>query len=207
MSDKKKESGMVIVEATIVFPIMFLIIFIMIFTGNAYLQKCRVDSYVTQLAIAGASYCADPMLDDVEGGNIPSYDNVDIRPYRYFIDEMGDIQEEIDIAIEQKIKSMGSGLFQNMEPSNILINTKYNSNVIYSTFSVDVQYKIKIPIKMLFATDFFYMTISSHACVPVSDSTEFIRNVDMVEDYMQRTGVTDTIEKYINKAKEWFNKK
>ena len=35
---KESERGMVIVEATIVFPVMFLVIFLMLFTGNAYLR-------------------------------------------------------------------------------------------------------------------------------------------------------------------------
>lgn len=203
---KESERGMVIVEATIVFPVMFLVIFLMLFTGNAYLQKCRVDSYVNQLAIEGASYCADPMLDEVEGGSIPSYDNVDIRPYRYLIGGMDDIEAEIDADVERKIRNMSSGLFSGMKPSSVIVNTKYNNGFIYSTFSVDVEYKIQIPVRLLGASDFIYMNISSHADMPVSDTTEFIRNVNMVEDYMQKYGVTEKIEEMINKAKEWFNK-
>lgn len=203
---KDSERGMVIVEATIVFPVMFLVIFLMLFTGNAYLQKCRVDSYVNQLAIEGASYCADPMLDEVEGGSIPSYDNVDIRPYRYLIGGMDDIEAEIDADVERKIRNMSSGLFSGMKPSSVIVNTKYNNGFIYSTFSVDVEYKIQIPVRLLGASDFIYMNISSHADMPVSDTTEFIRNVNMIEDYMQKYGVTEKIEEMINKAKEWFNK-
>jgi len=203
---KESERGMVIVEATIVFPVMFLVIFLMLFTGNAYLQKCRVDSYVNQLAIEGASYCADPMLDEVEGGSIPSYDNVDIRPYRYLIGGMDDIESEIDADVERKIRNMSSGLFSGMKPSSVIVNTKYNNGFIYSTFSVDVEYKIQIPVRLLGASDFIYMNIASHSDMPVSDTTEFIRNVNMVEDYMQKYGVTEKIEEMINKAKEWFNK-
>lgn len=203
---KESERGMVIVEATIVFPVMFLVIFLMLFTGNAYLQKCRVDSYVNQLAIEGASYCADPMLDEVEGGSIPGYDNVDIRPYRYLVGGMDDIEAEIDADVERKIRNMSSGLFSGMKPSSVIANTKYNNGFIYSTFSVDVEYKIQVPVRLLGASDFIYMNISSHADMPVSDTTEFIRNINMVEDYMQKYGVTEKINEMIEKAKEWFNK-
>ena len=88
----------------------------------------------------------------------------------------------------------------------MIVNTKYNNGFIYSTFSVDVEYKIQIPVRLLGASDFIYMNISSHADMPVSDTTEFIRNVNMIEDYMQKYGVTEKIEEMINKAKEWFNK-
>lgn len=35
------ERGALIVEASIVFPTMFLAIFFMLFVGNAYTQKCN----------------------------------------------------------------------------------------------------------------------------------------------------------------------
>ncbi len=203
---KENEKGMVIVEATIVFPVMFLVIFLMLFTGNAYLQKCRVESYVNQLAIDGAAYCVDPMLDEVEAGSIPSYDNVDIRPYRYLIGGMDDIETDIGTKIENKIRNMSSGLFSGMKPSSVIVNIKYNNGFIYSSFSVDVEYKVCIPVRLLGASDFIYMNIASHANMPVSDTTEFIRNVDMVEDYLQKYGVIEKIQEMINKAKEWFNR-
>ena len=203
---RESENGMVIVEASIVFPVMFLVIFLMLFTGNAYLQKCRVDAYVNQLTIAGAAYCADPMLDEVENDVIPRFDDVDIRPYRYFVGGMDDIEAEIAADIEDKIEGMSSGLFSGMTPSSVTVQSKYNNGFIYSTFSVDVEYEIKIPVRLLGASDFTYMRISSHADMPVSDTTEFIRNVNMVEDYMQQWGVTEKINNMIEKAKEWVKK-
>lgn len=201
---RKSERGLAIVEATIVFPVMFLVIFLMLFTGNAYLQKCRVDSYVNQLAIAGAAYCADPMLNEVESGTLPDYKSVDIRPYRYLFAGMGDIVDEINTKINDKITNMSPGLFSSMEPSLIAVNVTYNNGFIYSTFSVDAHYKIKIPVRLLGASDFIYMDISSRADMPVSDTTEFMRNINMVEDYMQKFGVTAKIEEMIAKAKEWI---
>ena len=49
--------------------------------------------------------------------------------------------------------------------------------------------------------------------MPVSDTTELIRNVDMVEDYSQRLGIDKkidelkkNIQKAIDSAKNWFGK-
>ncbi len=210
---KKDEKGMVIVEATIVFPVMFLVIFLMIFAGNAYLQKCRVDSYVSQLAIEGAAYCADPLLQEVALGSIPEVDDINVYPYRYF-DPNGaaDIEENMQKKVENAINNMSSGLFSGMTPKHQNIKANYNNGFIYSTFSVDVEYKIIFPIRLLFAKENMSMSFSSHADMPVSDTVEFIRNVDMVEDYMQKTGVSEEIDKIkakldeaIQKAKEWFN--
>lgn len=209
---KDSERGMVIVEATIVFPVMFLVIFLMLFTGNAYLQKCRVDAYVNQLAIEGAAYCADPMLDNVANGSIPNVADSNVYPYRYF-DPNGaaNIESEMQIKAEQKINNMSSGLFSGMTPKNQIVTAKYNTGFIYSTFSVDVEYKIVFPIRLLFSTENMSMSLASHANMPVSDTAEFIRNIDMVEDYMEKYGVAEKIDEMkqkldeaIQKAKDWF---
>lgn len=202
----KSERGMVIVEASIVFPVMFFVIFLMLYAGNAYLQKCRVESYVNHYAIQAAAYCADPMLDELEKGKIPSLEDADVQPYRYFFGGMRDIEANIEKELTDKIKGMSSGLFAGMKPSNITVDAKYNNGFIYSTFSIDVEYKVRIPIKLLGASDYIYLHVASHADMPVSDTTEFIRNVNMIEDYLQKTGISEEIEKLINKAKEWIGK-
>ena len=40
--------------------------------------------------------------------------------------------------------------------------------------------------------------------IPVTDSTEFIRNVDMAVDYLEKYGVIDKIQNAMNKVKEFF---
>lgn len=203
---KNDEGGMLIVEASIVFPVMFLVIFLMIFAGNAYLQKCRVEAIVNNLAIDGAAYCADPMLDDIESGSIPSLSEHDVYPYRYLLTgEMGNIEDDIYTELETKISGMSSGLFSGMKPKNYIIDVKYHNGFIYSTFSVDVEYKIQMPVRLLGESEYISLAVASHAEMPVSDTSEFIRNVDMVGDYMEKFGVTEKINEMINKVKEWMS--
>lgn len=203
---KNDEGGMLIVEASIVFPVMFLVIFLMIFAGNAYLQKCRVEAIVNNLAIDGAAYCADPMLDDIESGSIPSLSEHDVYPYRYLLTgEMGNIEDDIYSELESKISGMSSGLFSGMKPKNYIIDVKYHNGFIYSTFSVDVEYKIQMPVRLLGESEYISLAVASHAEMPVSDTSEFIRNVDMVGDYMEKFGVTEKINEMINKVKEWMS--
>lgn len=205
MGIKRDERGMVIVEASIVFPVMFLVIFLMIFAGNAYLQKCRVDAFVNGFALDAAAYCADPMLDDIEAGSIPSLANLDVYPYRFFdANGVGDIESDIQSQLDSKIRGMSTGLFSNMKPSNILVNTKYNNAFLYSTFSIDVEYKIVMPIRLLGDSENISLDVATRADMPVADSAEFIRNIDMVEDYMEKFGVKEKITEMANKVKEWF---
>lgn len=201
----KNESGMMIVEASVVFPVMFLVIFLMIFAGNAYLQKCRIEAIINKLSIDGAAYCADPMLDKVEDGTIPGF-NTSVKPYRYLIGGMSDVTEEIKTTLQTKVSQVSTGLFSGMKPTAIVYGEpEFNNAFIHSTFAMEIQYKIVMPIRLLGDTNNIEMSISTRVDVPVSDSPELIRNVDMVEDYLGKYGVTDWINNKVGKLMEKVN--
>lgn len=206
MKKCSNEDGMLIVEATIVFPVMFLVILLMICLGNVYYQKCRVEAFVNELAIAGAAYCADPMLNSIENsiedGTIPSFDEVDIKPYRYFFGN-----SDIDVSeLKAKINDMNTGLFWGMKPKISKLSSKFINGYIYSTFEVAVKYEIELPVRLLGMSDFFSIDLASYANFPVSDTMEFIRNADMIEDYMEKFGVMEKINELIDTAKKWMGK-
>lgn len=211
---KNGERGALIVEATIAFPVMFIIVFTMLFAANAYLQKSRVEAIVQKNAIHGAASCAAPLLSNVTDGKLPSYSNINIYPYRYVFGNMSTVEGEIEDQVRSSISNMKSGFFLDMEPELLSdISVKYNGSFLYSTFSVEVDYKIKIPIKMLGAEDFNYIHISARSDQSVTDVPDFIRNVDMVEDYMERFGIAQAISngvgkitEAIRKAVEWIHK-
>ena len=204
----KKEDGALIVEASIVFPVMFLVIFFLIFVGNAYLQKCRVEAIVVDAVIDGAAQCADPLLASVEGGSIPEYNSVSLKPYRYMIGGMSNITASVENDMNNRFNAMDTGFFYNMEPVITDCNVEFNNAFIYSTVSADVSYKILVPIRLLGMSDFSYVQFATHMETSVSDVPEFIRNVDMVEDIVERATGNDfeqTIGNVVNKVKELFN--
>lgn len=194
----KRENGALIVEATYVFPIMILVIFLMIYVGNAYLQKCKVESIVTQEVLKGAAYCGDPVTMNLEQGKgLPSYGNIEVEPYRFLIGGMGDVVNLVSNNIDKKISGMGGGLFKNMEVESVHVNVTFNNAFLYSTLSADVSYKIVLPIRMLGQEEPTVMEFDARVDVPVSDSVELIRNIDMIEDYLQRwQAYNDAIDKF-----------
>lgn len=192
----KKEDGMLIVEATIVFPVMFLVIFLMIFMGNAYFQKSRIDSITAQMAYYGSAQCADPLLREiVENGGVPSLKDASysIEPYRYLFGELGSeagmstIETQVEKQIADKVKGIKTGLFANMKPSASRMDAEFNNLFVYSSFEVNIDYKVPLPIRLMGAKEPFALYASSHCEVPVSDTPEFIRNVDMVADWVETT--------------------
>lgn len=203
----RSEQGSVIVEATIVFPVMFLVIFFMIFAGNAYLQKCRIEAVINEMAIDGAAYCADPLLYDTEQNKIPSVSEYNAQPYiAIFSADMEQYEQYIENEIKKKIEEMDTGLFSGMKPKiKYGPVVKYdNSGLIYATFTVDLSCDVVIPIKLLGQKDYTLFRISNHTEMPVTDTVEFIRNIDMVEDYAESTGLKEKISDAINNVKDLF---
>ena len=165
------ERGVVIVEATFIFPIMFLVIFFMLVAGNAYYQKCRVESFVSKCAIDGAANCADPLLDDIEENKTISVKDIDIQPYRYFLGGMSDVVSGIKGETNKQIDGLSTGLFSGMTPEKKSVNVKFNNSYIYSSFSVEVEYNIVMPVRLLFEKENIKMEFSTITDVPVSDTT------------------------------------
>lgn len=207
----KDEKGVVIVEATIVFPVMFFVLFFIIYMGNIYFEMAQMDDIAMRYCIKGAQSVADPMHYDMETYNALPIDQ-DVQPYRYIfgevpggsIDEIEDkIQEDIDEAIEAGSISF----FKNMDP--VLVSepkAEFNNYVLYSTFTVEIEYQIPLPIKFFGDNRAWIADLNSRAEVSVNDTAEFIRNTDMVIDLVQGTELGNKIESFFNKIKQFLDK-
>lgn len=204
----KNESGMVIVEASIIFPIMFFVLILLIYMGNAFYMKAQIDSVVVQKAVSGANYCADPLLETmITSGGLPGLDELDTDPYRYILGGMGDIEAKIGNEVETEILGDSFSLFQNMKPKISTSSSdisKFNNFIIYSTFSVEVEYVIEFPISILGESTPAILTISSRAEVPINDTAEFIRNTDMVIDLFQGTKAGQAISDVFSKINKFI---
>ena len=211
---ESNNSGALIFEATIVFPVVFLVIFIMMVLGNAYWQRSKIDQLVAKEAIKGAAYCGSPLLQQYESnGRIPGLIEADVKPYRYFLSGYGDsVANDINGTVSKYISSMSTGLFTNMKPQKIGdVKVEFNNMLVYSTFSVEAMYKIIIPVRIIGMSDWFSITFSSRSEIAVSDTSEFIRNVDMTIDYAQQLGIDKILAEFKNKlsnalekVKSWF---
>ena len=210
--------GALIVEASFVFPICLIIVLMLLYLGNVYYQKARIEAIVVEAALDGASYCADPLLraiEESEDHSVPELGSVDIEPYRYaagLFGGMSTIEENVVGLIKSRIGKLSTGLFAGMKPTGYdSVVVEYNSCFIASSVSVDMSYKIELPIRFIGQKENLALNFRTHTEVPVGDSPEFIRNVNLVEDLLEVTGVKENITDKINALKdkidELFKKK
>lgn len=213
----RNQNGAVIVEASIVIPVMFFVLFFIIFIGNMYYEQAKVDEIVLTYATKGAKYVADPSLYDIDNGHPVSknVDNTDIEPYRYIFGSISEgtiskIEDKISEQVKTKINENSLVLFSNGETRYVGTDNKkvatFKNYVVYSTFVVQVNYEVKFPIRFLGSKDPTVIKLSSRAEVAVSDAPEFIRNVDMVVDLMEGTKASETIKSIFEKIDGFVDK-
>ncbi len=200
----KENKGSLIIEATYVFPIMFFVLLFLIYMGNMFYMRSQVDSIVTRAAVKAAAYQADPQLKTImEQGSVPGQMN-DIQPYHSLFGTSASANAVRNEMVEQ-LNTLGTGFFAGMGLRDIVIDEfQYNGSLVASTFSVKVTYRIRFPIRFLGDNSPVILQIRSQATVPVTDTPEFIQNVDMAMDFADSTGVTDKVKDFASKVGEFF---
>ena len=202
----KSEDGAVqIIEASFVFPIMFIILFFLIFMGNAFYIKAQIVKTAEKYAVQGSNHCADPILSSVESGGFPSLSALDIQPYRYIFGGGGDVEGEIEKKIKNDLTGSSSTFFASMKPTIDVCDAKFNNYVIYATFSVDIECTLRFPIRFFGGKTPEIMTIKAHSVVPINDAAEFIRNTDMVIDYFHGTAIGKKIADVFAKINDFIS--
>ncbi len=208
------KSGMVVIEATIVFPIMFFCLLFIIFMGNAHYEKAKVDAAVMSAALQGAQILSDPFYDKTN----TAAENPDLfptayedlgrpKPYRYILG-FGNIDSEIEKSLYDQIDRESFSFFKTMRIRDLRIEASHNNYLVYSTFSVEADYIIRFPLTFTPFADSPrpLLRITSRAEVPVKDSVEFIRNTDMAVDYLAKTRLGKSVSNMFQKVGDVLNR-
>lgn len=192
-----------IVEASFVFPIMFFVLLFLLYMGNMFYMRSRIDALTTHYTIEAAARYADPLLKTVEkNGSVPrSIDNV--QPYHSLKDD-GTAVKSAKKDLNDKINELGSGFFAGMgiRESNISMSAK--KSLINTTIKTDVSYQIKFPLRFLGDNNPVVLNIHSTCVAPVTDTPEFIQNVDMAKDFADASGLSEKLDKMVSAVKEFL---
>lgn len=204
-----QRGAVTIVEATFVFPIMFFIVFFLIMAGEAYFQFSRVEKAVTVAAINGAARCENPMLGSViENGSVQSDpQGVDVIPYRYILTSQAQrIAAEVESELASQVRKMQPMLFRNMKPENVSVSVNLHMNVLVSSFPVRCSFSVPFPIRMIFSKEKMRMKYEIQTNAPISDPSEFVRNVAMIGDVLERSEAGQSILQFGGKVKGAIDK-
>lgn len=190
---RQSERGAVtLVEAVFVFPIMFFIVFFMLMAGSAYFQKARIERIISEATIEACARSENPMLDAIgtTGSSVPtSTTAAEIKPYRQlFPGHTNSVRNNVQASIQKSIKAFGSLGFTGMQAKlegEPVMDVKYR--LIISSITTRCNFKVELPIRMIFSNKKLSFRFSTVTKDVVGDPTEFVRNVAMVKDYVERS--------------------
>lgn len=202
---KEEQGAMPIMEAAFVFPIMFFVLLFLIYMGNMYFMRSRVDAIVAESAVKGAAYCADPYYKILVDNNGTAPNEItDIQPYHALLGTTA-MAQPIRNSMTKALNGLGTGFFAGMGTRSVSINKfEYKKGLIGSTFTVDVTYSIKFPIRFLGENSPTILRFDSRTVAPVTDTGEFIQNVDMAMDFFDTTTLPEKLNKMVQKVKDFL---
>ncbi|MGN0393764.1 MAG: TadE/TadG family type IV pilus assembly protein, partial [Coprococcus sp.] len=170
--NSRNDRGSLVVEATIVFPVTFLVVIFLLFVGNLYYQRSKAQAIFNNYIIEYAAEQSNPMLAYYkENGSFGSINRSnDFKPYRYL--NFSGVGDEIEDDTEKKIDAMGTGLFSDMKANNINVDVKYITYGIYAKVEAEMSFNITMPIKLLGQEEASSVKFKEYIEVPAIEGSE-----------------------------------
>lgn len=198
-------SGSVILEYTIVFPLVLLVIFALFYMGFVMHQRAVLDGAVGRGIITASRMISDPQYATITGGVTGQGDQLDfssdsynfttefdIQPYRYIMNFNSATGKN---AVENQVMNIvkANSIWGN--PSAVSIEYQYKNYVLYQEVQISAEQRYPLPgLFGLIGLD-DEMVLESAAVQAVTDPDELIRNVDfsieIIDTVLEKTGITD----------------
>ena len=215
---KKNESGEVIVEATLIFPVVILSILALLFAALFTAQKANLQANLQNALVYFKNSESDTFVTTLEGvaynrgdgkygavGNqydVPPEGTVNgnqMFPYRFLW-----MQFNSNKFKQYFLKSCGNMFFY--DGKNVEVSVKSTNWVIYKKITASATQKMKIPFntKMIGIDPEFDITVS--AAVVVSDGDNFVRTTDMVVYLYNSTKFSKKVNEIIEKGVSFYEK-
>ena len=146
----KEERGSVIIEFSLIFPIIFITIVGLLMTTLHLYQTTRLQVTAQLVADECANYYSNPKLFSEKNDN---------DPYRYLF---------------------GFNANKKMFEKKLNINVNFNGFLFYKKVNVEIKQEVSFPINLSAIGIPNTYTINVTATALVNDPDEFIRNIDLV---------------------------
>ncbi len=225
---RSESDGYAVVENMAVLPVVFLVIYALLFAGFILHTQCTIESAARRGVLYGGRLICDPQygrvtaraadasqgeLNEMSGSdwNFAYGSDISYQPYRYIPFLNGDYFGEVDRSVEdyvRKILSQGTTWMFRIDEGGVDCEAK---NYVLSqnlTVKVTASYPLPKLFSWLGLPEAY--ELKAQAVMTVGDQDEFIRNVDYVADLAEKSGLTgkikEAITKPLNKLREFTDK-
>lgn len=225
MSEKwREESGVILVEAAIYFPIVIFTIFAMIYLGMVKYQESILTFQVQKIAVMGgreAAYQGYEVFDT--NGSVQS-SAVDFKKGTQYGSQMKeyydrhsehlynewkfDYGEEAGSLEQELSEALGQSSFLTGITSSAKVHI--NNYVIGKSITVEASYGLESPKFLAYVGVPLDLTLKSTVTQNASNPAELVRNIDLAMDLidflLERFGVKDRVDVFLKKVEDIKNK-
>lgn len=218
---RKQDGAATIIEASLIFPICFIIIIFLFYYGMFQLELYTLQMRTDRIAdLASRSVVQSGYLDigELDNGKIDFNSSItnldedklskiykDLHPYRYWgsgaVMLNGAAREKLNTLFEEEQYMKNSLVKKSMEikPCKVMLSNKVKINVTF-------KYQFPKMFKSIGVPSEVSRTFSSTAYV--SDTSEFMRNTEFVAETVkvvdEKYNISGKIEDIMNKIKKQF---
>ncbi len=228
----KDESAAELIEAAIIYPVVILFLFFLIYIGLYIMQNMTVTAYAEKVAMLAAREVSHPGYLDmfVEGENVfntsategdygvetsannviilnTNVKDVDPKPYRYWSSNpLGEKSGAYESIMREVVRN--NSLLAT--DGALEVKVRCDNQIVTQYIDVEVtQRMMEFPVLTFFGIE--SPTLSYKAKASVSDTDEFIRNInfaaDAIEEIASRCGIdTSEVHNWVKKVKDVMDK-
>lgn len=216
----KEERGVILVEASIYFPIVIFTVFAMIYFGMAKYQESVLTFQVQKLASMGGRQVAYPGYEVFDGNGSLQSPAVDFKGGENFESAVGNYYElhgkhlynEWKFQYGDEASRLEADLSEMLSQRSFLTGVestaevKISNQVISRSIQVKATYGLKSPRFLEYVGVPVDLTLKTYVTQCASNPTELVRNVDLATDLinflLERFGVKDRVDSFLKKVED-----
>lgn len=175
-----------IVEATIVFPVVFLVLFFIFVLANTYYVQAYMDKVAKECAVEFANDARNELVWQIEENN-GYLKELELNPYQFF-GVSKELEGQSNRIVKNRVNSSKATIIPSMAAYDIRDKkggtadfVSFDTGFLSSEVKVEIHYRIRL-LPLLKQYGIGTPEYVAYGSATISDSVEFIRDIDMVKD-------------------------
>lgn len=192
-------TGLVVLEAVFIYPVVFMLLVFVMFLGDTFYQRARVEAAVLDAAVLGGAEIGSSTLPHIvvsdSGAAVLDPSQIQNDPYRFlFNGPAGTGTESVTATVKENVDALLSaqdasifGLAPRLGEGGAQVD--YSSRIVQGEFAVSMSYGLSVPVSTYLMPDGkIDLSLDASASTTVTPMGEFVRTVDMMDDLHEASG-------------------
>ncbi|WP_202710296.1 TadE/TadG family type IV pilus assembly protein [Sporosalibacterium faouarense] len=203
-NENNKKSGSLVVEASIIFPIVILVIFIVIYICFALYQQTYLQTIANKAVELGASSWSSSLEFKGNFIDIVSMEKFEEPSlyWRIYDDNRDTKIEVIENYVKKRLGKQSSIMLKNQ--SNTTVQVEFKKRLMNDALQVKIEKNLATPFdkikRLLGLREGMYIRVEANSSI--KDTAEFIRNTDFVFSTIEEIETEDKFNNLMEKIKK-----